>query len=91
MLGKEEAVTNLREAIRRRDDLEALLKAARTEVSEATVEALKSGMKPADVAKTAGVSYETVRRAARQAGIKQLREPTVTSLKGKKAGGEGDA
>ena len=41
--------------------------------------ALRSGLKPAQVAEVSGYSYETIRTIARARGVDRLREPTVTS------------
>lgn len=57
-------------------------KAAEAEYRAAIAAAIDTGaMRPAEIADLVGKNYETVRRIAREAGVKRLREPTVTSRK----------
>jgi hypothetical protein len=83
-------MNQLQEAARRREAAKTQLDAARSDVDAGIVVLLREGMKPADIAPVAGVSYEKIRTLARAHGIKQLREPTVTSRKPKKRTQEGD-
>lgn len=74
----------LQEAVQRRKTAENELKAARSDIEAGILELLRDGMKPGDIVDVAEVSYEKIRTVARANGIKQLREPTVTSRKRKK-------
>lgn len=82
---EEEVVTRLKQAARakHRADRRAkeLVKTATEAFDQAVVDALHSGMKPAQVAAATDYSYETIRRIARDNNIARLREPTVTSRK----------
>jgi transposase len=75
---EEEAVMLLEQALR---DKKAADKAAREAFEEKVVEALRGGMKAAQVAAILGVHYETIRLIARAHNVERLREPTVTSRK----------
>ncbi|MEU7092952.1 hypothetical protein [Kitasatospora aureofaciens] len=77
--------SRLEAALKARKDADARAQEIKDQAADAfadaIVEALDSGMKPQAVATTIGMSYETVRRIARERGVQRLREPTVTSRK----------
>lgn len=54
-------------------------------------DALREGLKPAQVATLTGYSYETIRRIARAHEVERLREPTVTSRKKSEPGDDSPA
>ncbi|MFE2973305.1 hypothetical protein [Streptomyces sp. NPDC059258] len=77
----EEAVTRLRQAVRRHDRAQAAADRAREELAVVIADALRSGVRPRDVSKESGYTAEHIRRIARRLDVPRLREPTVTSLK----------
>lgn len=82
-MDSEEAVNQLKEAVRQREAAEGKLREARAAIDAAIVTLLQAGKLPKEIAPIAGVSYEKVRTLARAHDIKRLREPTVRSRKGK--------
>ena len=71
----EEAERRIRAAV-------AAAKAVDEEYKAAIADAIETdAMTPSQIAAVIGKNYETVRRIARKAGAKRLREPTVTSRK----------
>lgn len=81
---EETPVTRLKEAVAAKEALERKANEIRSNASAvfaaAVVVALvDDGMKPKEVAEATGVSYETIRRIARDHKVDRLREPTVTS------------
>jgi hypothetical protein len=75
----EEAVTRLRNAVRRYKRATDAADRARTELGDLIAEAITAGVKPRDVVVETGFTAEHIRRLARQRGVEPLREPTVTS------------
>ena len=87
-MDEEETVTRLKQAAEAKRTTE---QAATKDFEAAVVDALRSGMKPAAVAKATDYSYETIRRIARKYDLAPLREPTVTSRKKTSSGGDSPA
>lgn len=77
----EEAVTRLRQAVRRHRRAQATAERAREELADFIAEALRAGVRPRDVIKETGYTAEHVRRIAREKGVPPLREATVRSLR----------
>lgn len=78
-------MTQLEEEVRQRKVHEGALKELRASIDRHIIDLLKDGVEPKDAALKASVSYEKVRTLARAHGIDRLREPTVRSVKRKKA------
>lgn len=77
-------MTRLKEAVnakkRAEEEADAIRRRGAETFADAVVVALvEDGLKPKDVAEATEVSYETIRRIARERGVERLREPTVTS------------
>lgn len=77
-------MTRLKEALDAKKHAEEKADAIRRRGAEAFADAVVTAlvedrMKPKEVAAATDVSYETIRRIARDRGVERLREPTVTS------------
>lgn len=55
--------------------------ARRDDLATAVAEAIRAGVRPAELVRRTGYSAETIRQIARDAGIEPLRPPTVTSIR----------
>ncbi|MFE5332520.1 hypothetical protein ACFRCG_39700 [Embleya sp. NPDC056575] len=75
----EDAVTQLRTAVRTFKRADKAVKDARTHRDEAIAAALRAGIKPKAVVDETGLTAEQIRRIAREHDVPRLREPTVTS------------
>lgn len=75
----EDAVTELRTAVRTFKRADKAVKDARTHRDEAIAAALRAGIKPKAVVDETGLTAEQIRRIAREHDVPRLREPTVTS------------
>jgi hypothetical protein len=81
MDAKEEAVTRLRDAVRRYQRATKTADRTREELGDVIAAALTAGVRPRDVVTETGFTAEHVRRIARKHDVPRLREPTVTSRK----------
>lgn len=88
---EEEVVTRLRKAAATKKRAEKSADSAHKAFEATVADALREGIKPAQVATMTGYSYETIRRIARAHDVKPLREPTVTSRKKMPPGGASPA
>ena len=80
-MSEEEVVTRLKKAAAAKRRAEKSAIDASKNFESTVAEVLRAGLKPAEVAKLTGYSYETIRRIARFYDVDRLREPTVTSRK----------
>lgn len=84
MPASEDTVNRLRSAVRAKNRAEAAADKARTALASVIADALRDGMRPADVVTETKYTREHVRRIARDHDVPPLREATVTSLRPKK-------
>lgn len=75
----EEAVTRLRQAVRRYRRAQTTVDRARDDLGNVIADALRAGVRPRDVIAETGYTAEHVRRIAREHDVPRLREPTVKS------------
>ena len=78
-MSEEEVVTRLKKAAAAKKRAEKTADNAHKAFESTVADALREGLKPAQVASLTGYSYETIRRIARAHEVERLREPTVTS------------
>lgn len=84
MPASEETVSRLRAAVRAKNRTEAAASKARAALAAEIANALRAGMRPAEVITETEYTREHIRRIARDHEVPPLREATVTSIRPKK-------